>query len=351
MAEKSAAKKRAPRQQMLDALAEAEPRVAERREAAARPDEKTEARAVAAAVAIAEEISTRGVVESIGELKATVSKTLATMSDRLEEQVARYMQFQRAIAAKEQELKEIYDIQRAATTLTALFEAHENKKTALEAELTAERENLEQEIEQTRSLWEQERKQREAEIKERDAAETKRREREKTEYLYAFTREQQQARDAFADQTAKQEKELAEKKAALEKDFAQREQALASREQELAALRAKAEAFPKDLDAAVARAVKDTTARLTQESTSREELLKRDHAGEKNVLTTRIASLEQIVHDQAQRLNSLLAQTEKAYAQVQEIAVRAVEGSAAAKQLAGLQQLLAEQPRKASAER
>jgi len=39
-------------------------------------------------------------------------------------------------------------------------------------------------------------------------------------------------------------------------------------------------------------------------------------------------------------------QAEKAYAQVQEIAVRAIEGSASAKQLAHLQQLLTEQLRK-----
>jgi hypothetical protein len=39
-------------------------------------------------------------------------------------------------------------------------------------------------------------------------------------------------------------------------------------------------------------------------------------------------------------------QSEKAYSQVQEIAVRAIEGSGSSKQLAQLQQLLAEQVRK-----
>jgi len=179
----------------------------------------------------------------------------------------------------------------------------------------------------------------------------KRCEREKAEYTYAFAREQQQARDAFADQTQVQEKQLAEKKVAFEKDFAQREAVLKTGEQEHQSLRAKVASFPGELDAAVDRAVKEAAARMTQESTAREELLKRDFADEKNVLTTRITSLEQIAKDQSQRLASMFAQTEKAYAQVQEIAVRAVEGFAAAKQLAGLQQLLAEQPRKGAAER
>jgi hypothetical protein len=351
MAEKAPSRKRPPRQQMLEALAETEKNVAEARESAARPEEKAQAKAVADAVAMAEDLSTRGVVESIGDLRSNISKTLSGISDRLEEQVARYVQLQRAIIAKDNELKEIYEIQRSASTLTALFEAHETKRSAMETELAKDRQELEHEIEQTRAQWEEERKMRDAEIKERDTAEAKRREREKTEYVYAFTREQQQARDAFADQMAKTEKDLAEKKAAFEKDFAEREQALSSREQELASLRAKAEGSPKEIETAVAKALKETTTRLTQESSSREELLKREHLGERNVLTTRIASLEQTVQEQSQRIAALLAQTEKAYTQVQEIAVRAVEGSAAAKQLAGLQQMLADQPRKGGGER
>jgi hypothetical protein len=346
VAEKAAPKKRPARQQMLEALAETERTVAERREAASRPEERAEAKSAAAAIAVADDLSTRGALESIGELKSTISQTLAGIADRLEEQVQRYVQLQRAITAKDQELKEIYEIQRSASTLTALFDAHETRKAAMERELQEERDALQREIDETRTQWEQERKQREGENKERDLAEAKRREREKAEYVYAFTREQQQARDAFADQNTAQEKELSEKKAAFEKDFAQRDQALKASEQELASLRIRVDSFPKELDAAVAKAVKDVTARLTQESASREELLKREHLGEKNVLTTRIASLDHTVQEQSQRLTALLAQAEKAYAQVQEIAVRAVEGSGAAKQLAGLQQLLAEQQRK-----
>ena len=61
------------------------------------------------------------------------------------------------------------------------------------------------------------------------------------------------------------------------------------------------------------------------------------------MLTAKIASLERTVKDQAEQLVRLQEQAEKAYTQVQEIAVRAIEGSANTKQLAHLQQLLADQ--------
>jgi hypothetical protein len=291
------------------------------------------------------------VVQAIGELKSGIGKMLSELSDRLEEQVARYVQIQRAIAAKEAELKEIYEIQRSASTLTALIEAHERKRSELEAELAQMKQELHREIDESREVWDQEKKLREIETKERDSIEQKRREREKEEYRYASVREQQQARDKFADESARAEKELAERKALAEKELSERERAVQIREDEQAGLRERVEAFPKELDAAVTRGVKDATNRLQQDATAREELLKREFAGEKNVLTTRIASLEKTAAEQTEQIARLLQQSEKAYGQVQEIAVRAIEGSANSKQLASLQQMLADQGRKGTAER
>jgi hypothetical protein len=336
---------------MLEALAETEKTVSERREAQAKPEERIEARAVAQAIAAADELSTEGVVKSIGDLKSVVGKMLTQLSDRLEEQVARYVQIQRAIVAKESELKEIYDIQRSASTLTALIESQEHQRVRHESDLAEMKNQLEREIDEGRADWERERKQREAEAKERDAAEQKRREREKEEYRYAFTREQQQARDQFADEMAVAQKDLADRKSVADRELAERERAIKAREDELATLRQRVDAQPKELDAAIAKAVKDATTRQQQDAAAREELIKREFAGERNVLTTRITSLEQTAKEQSEQIARLLSQSEKAYGQVQEIAVRAIEGSANAKQLSSLQQMLAEQGRKSGGER
>lgn len=346
MAEKAATKKRPPRQQMLEALGESEKAVAERREAQARPEEKVEQRLATQAVAVADELSTEGVGKSISELKSVVGRMLTQLSDRLEEQVSRYVQVQRAIVAKDSELKEIYEIQRSASTLTALIESHERQRSQFETELAEMKRQLEREIEQTRAEWEREKRQREAEAKERDAAEQKRREREKEEYRYAFAREQQQARDQFSDEMARAHKELAERKGAAEHELADRERAVQAREDELAELRRRAESVPAATDAAVAKAVKEALSRQQQDAAAREELLKREFAGERNVLTTRINLLEQTAREQAEQIARLQDRSDKAYGQVQEIAVRAIEGSASAKQLSSLQQMLADQGRK-----
>lgn len=165
------------------------------------------------------------------------------------------------------------------------------------------------------------------------------------------SREQQLAKDKFADEMAKAEKSLAERTTDADRQLSLRERGIAEREQELEDLRARAEAAPAELNTAVAKALKESNERARTDVAAREELLKRDFAGERNVLTTRIAALERTVTEQAEQITRFAAQAEKAYTQVQEIAVRAIEGSSAAKSLAGLQQMLSEQSRRPSQEK
>jgi hypothetical protein len=64
------------------------------------------------------------------------------------------------------------------------------------------------------------------------------------------------------------------------------------------------------------------------------------------VFTTRIESLEKTAKEQNVQIAGLTQLLEKANQKVQEIAVKALESSSAAKSLAGLQQFLNEQTRK-----
>jgi len=350
MAEKSTSKKRpSARAQMRETIEETERQVTERIEES-KPEERLLALADQQAVAAGDALSTGGVIKSIADLKASINTTLMQLADRLEEEVAKYAQIKRAVSVKGAELQEIYGIQKSASTLLAMIEAQERKRAEMERELNEEKSQLQQEIETLRAQRTAEQKDHEAFEKERDAVEQKRRQREQEEYRYATAR-QQQAKDAFDDEMAKAKKDLAAQKAQAEQSVKEREQALAAREQELQTLRQRAEQFPKELEAAIAKAAAAARQRAEQEAKTQEEMLKRDFAGEKNVFAARVAGLEATVKEQAERLTKLQQQAEKAYQQVQEIAVRAVEGSAQAKQLASLQQMLTDQGRKPAAER
>ncbi len=171
------------------------------------------------------------------------------------------------------------------------------------------------------------------------------------EYRYAVAREQNLAKEQFADQTSRLEREISTRREQADAELKRREETLATREAESTQLRERIDGFPQELQVAVTKAVAAAVARAQADGASREELLQREFAGEKNVLTTRLAALEQTTKEQSAQILKLSQQAEKAYTQVQDIAVKAIEGSANFRSLTSLQQLLTEQGRKPGQEK
>jgi hypothetical protein len=302
-------------------------------------------------VRVADSLSSEGVVQEISGLKIEIGKVLTQIGDKLEDEVNKFKAIQSAIELREKELQELYEIEKAALTLAALIETQNQKRQQFEAEMTARKEELNQDSQTQRLEWAKEKEEYEGQIKERDLTEKKRREREKEEYDYSFKRQQMLAKDKFEDEKAKLEKESQLKKAQMESELKEREKVIAQKEEELNELRKKVSLFPKELETAVGKAVKETTERLSLEARNKEELLKKEFIGERNVLTTRIESLEKTGKEQSAQIAGLTQFLEKANQKVQEIALKALESSAAAKSFASLQQLLNEQTKKPSQEK
>jgi len=338
------------KKEMLEAYNEVLQQLKEKRAAGLKPAEEIEERKIKEAVEVTDSLSTEGIVQEVSTLRLEIGGLLGQLSDRLEEEVSKYRQARQAVEAKQKELQEIYEIEKSALSLAALIEAQHQKRQQTEAELAARKEELTQEIETLRMEWGKEKQVHLAEIKERDADERKRREREKEEYVYVFQREQQLAREQFEDEKARLEREITYRREQMEKELADREKAVGEKETELSELRKQASAFPKELESAVNKAVKEAIQRVALEAKNREELLKKEFDGERNVLNTRIESLEKTVTEQNEQIAKLSQQVEKSYSQVQDIAIKAIEGTSRSQPLTNLQQLMAEQARKQSPE-
>ena len=339
------------KQEMLEAYNAVLKQLEAQREAELKPEKRLEEKKAKEVIQVADSLSSEGVAKEISTLKIETGKVLAQISDRLEEEIGKFKAVQNAIVLKEKELQELYEIEKSAVTLAALIESQNQKRQVFESEMAEKKEALSQEIETLRAERENEKKDYEEGIKERDVAEKKKREREKEEYEYSFKREQKLAKDKFEDEKAKLEKELHLKKEQMESELKEREKVIAEQENELNELRKKVGAFPKEMEAAMTKAIKETTEKLNLEAKNREELQKREFIGERNVLTTRIESLEKMVKEQSEQITKLTQQLEKAYQQVQDIAVKTIEGSSNIKSFANLQQWVSEQMRKSPQEK
>jgi hypothetical protein len=339
------------KQEMLEAYSAILKQLEAQREAELKPEKKLEEKKAKEVIQVAESLSSEGVARGISTLKIEAGKMLAQISDRLEEEISKFKAVQSAIAIKEKELQELYEIEKSAMTLAALIESQSQRRQTFELEMAEKKEALSQEIETLRVQRDQEKKEYEEAIKERDTAEKKRRDREKEEYEYGFKREQKLAKDKFEDEKAKLERETQAKKEQMEKELQERAKAIVEQENELNELRKKVSVFSKEMETAISKAIKETAEKLSLEAKNREELQRKEFLGEKNVFTTRIESLEKIVKEQSEQITRLTQQLEKAYQQVQDIAVKTIEGSSTTKSFANLQQWLSEQTRKVSQEK
>lgn len=323
------------KQEMLEAYNSLLKQLQEKERAELRPEEEIEKKKKKEVVAVADSLSSEGVAKAASDLKLEMGKTLAQLSQALEEEVARYHKVKEAVEVKESELEEIYGIQKAAQSLAALLETQNRKR----QEFEKENETLRQAQEKDRELYE-------AKLKERDAEETRRRQREKEEYEYAFKREQLLNKNKSDDEKLKLEKELSAKKEAIEKQLAERERLLTEKEDKFAELQKKVDSFPKELDTAIQKVTKEITERLQGEARNKEEFLKKSFEGERGVLLAKIESWEKLAKDQKDQITKLSQQIEKAYQQIEDIAVKTVGSTFEMKSLLSTHPVITEQLKK-----
>ena len=128
------------KKEMLDAYHALLKQIQEKKETELKPEKKIEEKNQKEAVHVAENLSAEGVVKELGNVKLEIGKRLTYISDALEDEVSKFKQIQKAIEVKEQELHELYEIEKAAETLAALIEAQNQKIEVFDSEMTARKE-------------------------------------------------------------------------------------------------------------------------------------------------------------------------------------------------------------------
>jgi hypothetical protein len=279
-----------------------------------------------------EGISVEEVVKGISDLGLDLSKALAGLSEKLVQEVNRLSGAREAVELERQEIERLHKIDVASTALDQLVQDYTRKKAELESEIAAQR-----------AAWDEELKRTERERKEQDENLRKQRQREIDEYEYKKALERKKAQDKYEEETKLLEKQNREKQEALEKSWQQREAALKEREEEAARLRSESESFPGRLEKACAQAAAEATRTATQKFEQQILLLKKESEAEKRLAELQIKTLEDTLARQSAQTAALQKQLDEAKQQVQEIAVKAIEGASGAKALAHINQIAIEQ--------
>ena len=280
----------------------------------------------------AEGVTVETVVRGIAGLGLDVSRALADVSDKLTAEVNLLSTLREAVEIERRELERLHRIDVAATTLDQLIADH-----------TRNKQQFETEMEDARAEWDAETTQAERERREQEEALKKQRAREIEDYEYKKALERKKAQDKYDEEQRLAERRNAEKQAALDKDWQAREATLKAREDEVARLQAEVAAFPARLASEIQSAVAEAKRQVEAGFERQLLVLQKDAEAEARVSELRVKSLEQSLAAGVAQVAALERQLAEAKQQVQDIAVRAIDGASGSRALGHINQIAMEQ--------
>jgi len=269
-----------------------------------------------------------GIINDIAGLKLLIGKSLEGLENQLLHEQKKLTELQQAITLKTEELEEAYGIQKNADTLAALLQAHQQRKETFEKEMLKQQAILDQEITQKRSQWKKEQEAAESYQKELALTQKTMRQREEEAYVYKRDMERQKNHDQYTSEKQALEKELLEQRALLEKDYAEREAKIQIKEQEFESFKSEVEIFPVKLKQAVEETEQSVTNRLQFQYDHEIKLMQKEMESEQKLYHQRVTGLEAKIAQQEQHIKELTESAHHAGRQVQEIALKAIEGAA-----------------------
>ncbi len=151
--------------------------------------------------------------------------------------------------------------------------------------------------------------------------------REEEEYDYTLTLERKKYTDQYEAKKLELETELVQKKAHSDKEFAERETSIKAQEDELQSLKEQVSLFPEQLEKAITTTKKETQERIETQYHHQIELTTKEQESERKLNSQTIVSLQLKIKEQETFIKQLTHKADASTTQVQEIALKAIEGS------------------------
>lgn len=268
-------------------------------------------------------ITLDGVSKKIAAVQVDIQQTLAKLSTELTQNLDTLNTVNAAISLKQEELKNLHDIEVTKISL----------------------DTLNQDIEATRQLWTDEQTKK---AKEDDLARRERQlrwTREEEQYKYERDQAHKKLEDDFNARIQEATKQNTLQAEALQRSWEKREADLKSKEQEFTTLRAEVEAFPAKLKAEVQKAESIVGNVMKKDFEMERKLLEANFNNKIQLAEAQVASEKMKTVELEKQVASLKAQLDMAQKDIKEISTKALESASSRETVNSLQKALENQPR------
>lgn len=267
-------------------------------------------------------------VEGLNQLQLGFGGAISDLSEKLTLEAFKLQEVRQAVTTEIQQLEALHALSVTEGSLDALIQQYGESFKAFNEEFNQRSSAVEQELAQAKKAWAKEQEEHRRFIKERNETLNKTRQRDDKEYTYNLTLHRKLAKDEYEQENKQLYQEIEDSRQTLEKQWVEREKGIADLETRFAELKAKVEAFPKDLETAIKRAREEGKGIAHHQAKVKADLVAKDVEGSKRTYELRIQSLLDTIQNQEARIQALSKQLDAALKQVQDLAVKAIEGAA-----------------------
>ncbi|MEH2412363.1 hypothetical protein [Nostoc sp.] len=266
-------------------------------------------------------------IESLEKIQLDFGSYTNELSEQLTTKASKLEEIRRTLEEEIQQLTQLHNLEISDHVLDTVIQAYEDNTKAYQEEYSQRSEVLFQEILEQRNTWGKEQEEQQRAIKKRNENLNKTRQRNASEYKYNLELQRQLETDEYEQEQKALYKQLEELLQETEKQWAEREKAISEREKQFEELKAKVEAFPKDEEAVIKKATEGGKGIADYQAKVKSDLYSKEVEGQKRFYEQRLQSLEQTITNQEMRIKNLSKQLESALKQVQDLAVKAIEGN------------------------
>jgi len=267
------------------------------------------------------------VIQSLEQIQLGFGSAVSELSEQLTSEASKLAEIRQSVETEVKQLKELHNLEVAEDTLDSLIVAYDDNSKAYQEEFAQQNESLSLLLLEQRNTWKKEQDEHQRSIKERNETLAKTRQRDTSTYKYDLELQRKLELDQYTQQQQALYTEIEELQEVTEKQWAEREKAITLLETQFNEYKTKVEAIPKEKEAVLKKATEEGKGIAYYQAKIKSDLYAKEVEGQKRFYEQQLESSAQTMQNQETRIQNLSVQLESALKQVQDLAVKAIEGS------------------------
>lgn len=267
------------------------------------------------------------IIDGLNGLQLNFGGAISGLSEKLVLKAVKLQEIRQTVSEELEQIEALHELEATEGSLDALIEQYEVSAKAFNEELKLRQDAIAQASAQAQKTWAKEQEAHRRLLKERNETTAKNRQRDTKEYSYNLALERKLSMNECEQAQNQRYRELEALQQAQEKQWAEREQAIAQREAEFSELKMKVEVMPQQLETAIKRAKEEGKGIGNQQAKIKADLRSKEIEGNRRTYDLQLNFLRETIEDQQGRIQQLSQQLEAALKQVQDLAVKAIEGA------------------------